>query len=104
MIVEERIYTLQPGTVPLYLKAYAEEGLAIQQPILGHLIGYFHTDFGPLNQVVHLWAYDSHAERERRRKELFADPAWLEYIKKIRPYVLRQENKLLIPAPFSPNP
>ena len=67
MIVEERCYTLKPGTVQLYYQDYSARGLKIQQPILGNLIGYFHTEIGELNQIVHMWGYNSLAERERRR-------------------------------------
>jgi len=31
------------------------------------LVGFFVSDIGPLNQVVHLWAYDSLAHREAAR-------------------------------------
>ena len=74
MIVEERCYTLKPKTVQLYYKDYDPRGLKIQTRILGRLIGYFHTEIGELNQVVHLWGYESLAERERRRALLAADP------------------------------
>ncbi|MCG8690869.1 MAG: NIPSNAP family protein [Minwuiales bacterium] len=104
MIVEERVYTLVPGGVPEYLRLYQEFGMEIQKPILGHMVGYFHTEIGTLNQIVHMWAYDSLDERTRRRAELGADPGWQDYVKKIRPLILSQESKILIPAPFSPNP
>ena len=55
MIVEERIYKIKAGRLARYMQLVSEEGLAIQQPILGNLIGYFHTEVGPLNHVVHLW-------------------------------------------------
>lgn len=100
MIVEERIYTLQAGQAPAYLAAYEAEGLAIQKPILGRMVGYYATEFGPLNQVIHLWAYESLAERTQRRACLLADPKWKTYAAKVRPMVVRQENKLLLPAPF----
>lgn len=100
MIVEERIYTLHPGQAPAYLKAYQEEGLAIQKPILGRLVGYYMTEFGPLNQVIHMWAYDSLAEREERRAKLGASEAWRAYIAKVRGMIVTQENKILVPAPF----
>jgi hypothetical protein len=67
MIVEERCYTVKPGTVQLYYRDYDPRGLEIQTRILGNLIGYFHTEIGELNQVVHLWGYDSLAEREQAR-------------------------------------
>jgi len=104
MIVEERIYTLLPGKVPDYLRAYETEGLAIQKAMLGTMVGYFSTEFGPLNQIVHLWAYRDLADREARRRRLGADPGWQAYVAKVRPLVVNQENKLLMPAAFSPNP
>jgi len=102
VFVEERIYTLETGKVPEYLRLYEEEGLAIQTRILPRMVGYFFTEFGPLNQVVHMWAYESLDERTEKRAELVADEGWKAYIAKIRPLILRMENKLLVPAPFSP--
>lgn len=102
MIVEERIYNLHVGTAPQYLAAYEAEGLDIQRKILGRMVGYFSTEIGPLHQLVHLWAYRDLAERDERRARLNADPGWKAYVPKIRPFVIAQENKILIPAPFSP--
>jgi hypothetical protein len=101
MIVEERIYTLAIGKVPEYLALYEAEGLAIQKPILGRMLGYYSTEFGPLNQIIHLWAYKDLADRARRRAELGGHPGWKAYLAKIRPLIVSQENKLLQPAPFA---
>ncbi len=102
MIVEERTYTLKPGTVQLYYQDYNPRGLAIQTRILGNLIGYFHTEIGELNRVVHLWGYDSLAERERRRKALFEDQEWLAYLAQSPDIVVDMQSRILVPAPFSP--
>ncbi len=102
MIVEERIYSLKIGAVPKYLELYEAEGLAIQRPILGRMVGYFSTDIGSLHQIVHLWAYKDLAERSERRARLVRDPRWKAYVVKIRELQVSQENKILIPAPFSP--
>jgi hypothetical protein len=102
VIVEERIYTLEVGKVPEYLRLYEQEGLPIQLPILGNLVGYYSSEIGDLNLIVHLWGYESFEERTRRRAELIANDGWKAYIAKVRPWVLRQENRILIPAPFSP--
>lgn len=102
MIVEERIYTCYCGKAQQYVKMYEAEGLAIQRPILGHLLGYFTSELGELNQVVHLWAYESLEDRGQRRARLLSDPRWKEYAAKVQPLVLQQQNKILIPAPFSP--
>ena len=65
MIVEMREYTLHAGKVPEYLQLYEREGLEIQRGILGHLVGYYTTEVGEaVNQVVHLWAYESFEDRQ----------------------------------------
>ena len=104
MIVEERIYTLHVGKVPEYLRLYEAEGLSVQTRILGDLLGYYQVEFGPQNQIVHMWSYTDHADRQHRRELLVRDPDWAAYVKKIRPLVRHQENKLLIPAPFMQPP
>lgn len=102
MIVDERIYTLKIGKLNDYLALYESKGFSVQTRILGHLIGYFHTEIGPLNQIVHLWAYDSFEERTKRRAILGSDPEWMAYVKEMRPLLDKQENKILLPASFSP--
>ena len=73
MIVEQRVYTLKPGSLPTYYDYYGTHGIEIQKRILGGLIGYFHTEIGCLNEVTHLWAYDSVEDRVRRREQLSRD-------------------------------
>jgi len=100
MIVEMRTYTLALGATGRYFKLYGEQGLAVQKRILGHLVGYYAVEVGALNQVIHMWAYDSLDERAKRRATLWADPEWLAYVKEVGPLVTRQENQILTPAPF----
>ena len=102
MIVEERCYTVKPGTVHLYYQDYNPRGLKIQTRILGNLIGYFHSEIGELNQIVHLSGNDSLGERERRRAQLAADPEWQDYLKQSPDIIVKLESRILIPAPFSP--
>jgi hypothetical protein len=56
MIVEERIYTLHPGQLAFYIASYEAEGMPIQKRILGRMVGCYTTEFGPLNQVIHIGA------------------------------------------------
>jgi hypothetical protein len=101
MIVEMREYTLAPGKVTEYFKLYEAEGMAIQREILGRNLGYYSTEIGPsVNQVVHLWAYQSFDDRVTRRRQLGADPRWQAYVAKIRPMIVAQANRILTPAPF----
>ena len=102
MIIEERTYTVKPGTIHLYYKDYNPRGLEIQKRILGNLIGYFHTEIGQLNKIVHLWGYESLAEREKRRAALAADADWLAYLEQSPDIIVEMESRILVPAPFSP--
>lgn len=101
MLIDHRTYTLLPGAVAEYFRLYEAEGLAIQRKHLVNMIGYFSTESGPLNQVIHMWAYRDAGDRETKRAALQADPGWQAYVKKIRPLIVRQKTKLLVPAPFS---
>ena len=102
MIYEMRTYRLKTGTVPAYVKLVAEEGIAIQKGHLGNLVGYFSSDIGPLNEIVHIWAYASLDDRAARRAALAADPAWQGFLPKIQALIEVMENKILLPTPFSP--
>jgi hypothetical protein len=102
MIVEERDYRLHPGKLGTYLKLYEEEGMAVQKRILGNMIGYFSTDIGELQHVVHLWGYENYAEREQRRAELGRNPDWLRYTEKMLPLMQKMTSRILIPTGFSP--
>jgi hypothetical protein len=102
MIVEERIYTLYPGKTAEYVKAYTEIGMKPQVAILGRLLGWFTSEIGELNQIVHMWGYDSYEERVTRRAKLMQDPDFQRYLGAVRPLIVKQENKILIPTPFSP--
>ena len=99
MIVEERIYRMRPGKAPDYIKGYAQEGLAIQRPILGNLAGYYSTEIGPLNQIIHVWPYQDLEERGRIRAAAVKDGAWppdtFEFIVGMR-------SEIMIPFAISP--
>lgn len=100
MLVEQRTYTTQPGKVREYLALYEAEGLPIQLRILGRLVGYYRSEIGSLNQVVHMWAYTDLLEREQRRAALLADPDFMAYVRKMLPLLVSQESRILAPAPF----
>jgi len=100
MFIDMRTYTLKNGNVPKFLKLYEEEGMEVQKRILGNMVGYYYTDIGTLNQVVHMWGYDSMDDRWERRKQLQASQEWQDYAVQMRPLVDSIENKILVPAPF----
>lgn len=104
MIVEHRTYTLKPLRTGDFLQLYERCALPLQKKYLGHLIGFYVSEIGPLNEVVHLWGFDSLAERERRRSQMEADPQWTLYRQALRELdvVVAQETKLLKSTAFSP--
>lgn len=102
MIVEERTYHITTGRLPEVVRLYADEGTHLQQQHLGRLVGAFTVEIGEPSSIVQLWAYDSHAERERRRAALQGDPAWQEFLLKLQPLIHTQHNRILVPTPFSP--
>jgi hypothetical protein len=102
MIVEERTYHVFTGKLAEVVRLYAEEGTEVQQRHLGNLIGAFTVDIGDLSSIVHMWGFDSFAERERRRAELQADPRWKAFLPRLQPLIHTQRNRILLPTSFSP--
>ena len=70
MVYELRCYTLSPGKMPEYLKAAETIGRPARGQNFGVNHGYWTAEFGALNQIWHLWKYDSYEERTRLRGEL----------------------------------
>ncbi|MFD1625637.1 NIPSNAP family protein [Azospirillum griseum] len=102
MLYEMRTYRLKTGAVPAYLALVGEDGLAIQRQHLGTLVGYFHSEIGRLNEIVHIWAYSDLNDRDARRAALAADPRWQAFLPRLQALIEEMENKILKPAPFSP--
>ncbi|HSE93040.1 MAG TPA: NIPSNAP family protein [Methylomirabilota bacterium] len=104
MIHELRTYTLHPGKQPEYLKLNAEVGRKVRGDRYGKFEGGWTTEFGTLNQYVHLWAYSSLDERTRLRGELAKTDEWTKgYVPQIRPLIAAQETKVLTPVlPLQP--
>ena len=58
MIHELRTYTTPAGMAPKLARYSAEIGRPIRGDDYGKLEGYWITEIGPLNQVMHLWSYE----------------------------------------------
>ena len=96
-IYEMRIYTYPAGSLPKILNGWSK--VIAERQKLSPLAGAWYSDIGALNKWVHLWAYRSFEERLRVREEALSSGVWpppsgVDW--------LRQENKILIPASFSP--
>jgi hypothetical protein len=102
VIVEQRDYHVFTGKLSELVRLYAEEGIALQEEILGGLVGVFTTDVGALSTYTSLWRYESFGDREERRRTLQADERWQRFLAKIQPLIHTQQNRILVPTSFSP--
>ena len=96
-VYELRTYTYGTGDIPKVIDAWSK---AIDERRKhSPFIGAWYTEFGTLNKWAHMWAYKSLEERARVRAEMIAKKIWPA---PGGPAPLRQENRLLVPFPFSP--
>jgi hypothetical protein len=101
MIYELRTYQLAFGGLAEYLEvaktmiipALAEHGL---KPV-----GFWYSEIGTLNEVVHLWAYADLNERQRGWGAWAKDPRRANVAAKLRGVVVHQSNKIMSPTEFS---
>ena len=97
MIVEMRSYRLKPRSVPEAEKRFGEALPARLK--FSPLAGFWHTEVGALNQIIHIWPYADLNERQRIRAEAVKAGVWPPPIGE---FIDGMESKILIPAPFSP--
>ena len=104
MIYELRTYTTPPGMAPQLAKYSSEIGRPIRGDDYGKLEGYWLTEIGPLNQVMHLWSYEDLNDRQAKRAALGKNTRWRdEFLPKAGPLILRQDIRLMAPVrPLAP--
>jgi hypothetical protein len=97
VIYEIRTYDLVLGGVAEVEERTAEalSGWGAESP----LVGFFHTEVGPLNQVVHIWRFANLEERARIRAAALGDPRWPPATGE---FILNQQIELVTPFPFVP--
>ena len=97
MIIEMRTYTLKPGNIPTFEERFAS-ALHIREKF-SKLAAFWHTEVGPLNQIIHVWAYDSFEHRASVRATAMKEANWPP---PIRDFVVNQQSEVFYPAPFCP--
>src|SRR5437870_3701300 len=98
MIYEIRTYRIAPGSLAEVEKRFGE-GYEFRKKY-SELTAFLHTEIGPLNEIVHIWPYRDLDQRmkirdEARQKGVWPPPGGADRL-------LTQENKILLPASFSP--
>jgi hypothetical protein len=97
MIYEIRTYRLKPGSLAEVEKRFGEAYERRRQH--SQLAGFFHTEIGPLNEIVQVWPYADLAERARVRAAAARDPDWPP---RIQEFVTAMQAEVVVPFPFCP--
>lgn len=102
MIYDHRTYSCTPGTLKKQMALYEEYGWPIQTRHLGEPLLYGPVETGNVNSYIHIWIFKDVADRSQRRAAMQNDPDWIAYLKKSAEagYLVSQENKIIVPAPF----
>lgn len=105
-VYEQRTYTLHVGKMQELVALYTDVAwpLFARRGYSASLVGYFTVDVGQLNQLVHLWRFEDDDARRAFWARLYADEDFMAFARSLRPLLLRQENTLLLPAPWGPQP
>ena len=96
-----RTYDIAMGKTPEYMAAVREVALPVRESYGVKLAGWYYTDIGALNRVVHIWAYRDYAHFEEAREAFRSDERWLnDYVPRVKGIVLRQENQIMRASDF----
>ena len=95
MIYEMRTYTVKPGAASEYESRFGEAYAAREK--YSKLGGMWHTEIGPLNQVIHVWPYESMQQRADTRAAAAKDPSGL-WPPKTTELLVSQEVDILDPV------
>ncbi|CAH1270288.1 NIPSNAP3A [Branchiostoma lanceolatum] len=99
-LYELRTYSIRPDCFGEFLKL-SDDNMHMRMEH-SKLIGYWRTELGGINEVVHIWEYDSFSHRAAVRQALAKDPEWAsKYFSKILPMLVKQENAAMHLMPWS---
>ena len=97
MVYEIRTYRIAPGSLAEVEKRFGEayEYRKKYSP----LAAFWHTEVGPLNEIIHVWGYRDLAERERIRGEAAKETNWPP---KIGEFIREMRSETVTPFSFIP--
>jgi hypothetical protein len=104
VLVDARTYTIKPGCTAAQLAIYEKLGFPVQLKHMGQPLCYLQAESGEMNTLLHLWVYDSAADREQKRSGMMKDPNWKTYLDANREagYLIGQKTTLMTPVSFAP--
>ena len=97
MIVEFRTYDIKPGSLAEVEKRFGEA--YEKRKKYSELFAFWHTEIGPLNQIIHVWPYKDLEERARIRAAAVNDKVWPPQTAE---FLVSQKSEIFVPASFCP--
>src|SRR5437660_9202796 len=97
MIYEIRTYRIAPRSLAEVEKRFGEAYEYRKK--YSELFAFWHTEIGPLHEIVHVWPYKDLAERERIRSEAAKDPKWNPGIQE---FIREMRSEIVVPFKFVP--
>ena len=95
MLYDVHTYDVMPLSVPGLERAVAE--VLPKRVAISPLAGFWHTEAGPLNQIIHIWPYENTAHRTASRAIMQSRNIWGELNAE---FVVNMHQDIYLPAPF----
>jgi hypothetical protein len=90
MLYEVRTYRLKPRGVPEFINTFGKAYEKRQS--LSKISAFFHTEIGPLNEVIHIWPYKDGVERDKKH-------SWPPKVAHLQEHM---QSELFTPSPMTP--
>ncbi|MEQ1775525.1 MAG: NIPSNAP family protein [Burkholderiales bacterium] len=97
MIYEMRTYDLKPRSLAEVEKRFGEA--YEKRKKYSELTAFWHTEIGPLNQIIHVWPYKDLEERNRIRAAAVKDGVWPPATTE---FIVNMRSEIMIPFSISP--
>ena len=109
MIYELRIYDVAPGKLPAFVDRMGKRTIPLFEKHGIETTGVWIPEISEKSnhRMVHMLAYESLADRERKWKAFLSDPEVLRMVAETEgdtPWVIHSKNTILRPTPYSPLP
>jgi hypothetical protein len=106
VIYEIRTYEIAPGSLAEVEKRFGEA--YEHRKKVSPLAAFWHTEIGPLNEIIHVWPYKDLSERARLRAEAVKAGNWppntSEFIKTMRSEIVNAFDFVPVPTPGKMGP
>jgi hypothetical protein len=99
VIYEIRTYGVKVGSLGEVEKRYGEA--YEHRKKYSELAAFFHTEIGPLNEIIHIWKYEGMDDRAKVRAAAAKDAHWPP---KIQEFITTMSSEIVVPFPFAPEP